>query len=78
MKSKHKRSKSLNIGYRCFWFAGELDKDPRVSMLVPEAFFQHPDNVALSRDLFGVQTRARTVTDRIYKGKEYLKEKSKC
>jgi glycosyltransferase involved in cell wall biosynthesis len=102
MKSKHKRAKSLNIGFvstrfkgldgvslesskwaeifegfhhRCFWFAGELDKDPQASMLVPEAFFQHPDNIALSGKLFGVQTRARTVTDRIYKEKEYLKEK---
>jgi hypothetical protein len=102
MKSKHKRAKSLNIGFvstrfkgldgvslesskwaeifqgfhhRCFWFAGELDKEPDVSMLVPKAYFQHPDNLALSRDLFGVQTRARTVTDRIYKEKEYLKEK---
>jgi glycosyltransferase involved in cell wall biosynthesis len=102
MKIKHKRAKSLNIGFvstrfkgldgvslesrkwaeifegfhhNCFWFAGELDKDPQASMLVPEAFFQHPDNVALSAKLFGLQTRSRTVTDRIYKEKEYLKEK---
>jgi hypothetical protein len=102
MKSKHRRAKSLNIGFvstrfkgldgvslesakwaeifegfhhRCFWFAGELDKNSEVSMEVPEAFFQHPDNIALSRELFGVQTRARTVTDRIYKEKELLKEK---
>ncbi len=61
--------------HSCFWFAGELDKDPQASMLVPEAFFQHPDNVALSAELFGLQTRNRTVTDRIYKNKEYLKEK---
>ena len=102
MKSKHKRAKSLNIGFvstrfrgldgvsleslkwaeifqgfhhRCFWFAGELDREPQASMLVPEAFFKHPDNIALSRELFGVQTRSRSVTDRIYKEKEYLKEK---
>lgn len=61
--------------HSCFWFAGELDKDPQASMLVPEAFFQHPDNVALAAELFGLQTRNRTVTDRIYKNKEYLKEK---
>ncbi|UCF97287.1 MAG: glycosyltransferase family 4 protein [Spirochaetaceae bacterium] len=102
MKSKHKRAKSLNIGFvstrfkgldgvsleaakwaeifegfhhRCFWFAGELDKDPEASLLVQEASFQHPNNIALSGELFGVQTRTRTVTDRIYKEKEYLKEK---
>ncbi|MBN2553070.1 MAG: glycosyltransferase family 4 protein [Spirochaetales bacterium] len=61
--------------HSCYWFAGELDKDPQTGMLVPEAFFQHPDNVALSGELFGVQTRTRTVTDRIYNQKEYLKEK---
>jgi glycosyltransferase involved in cell wall biosynthesis len=102
MINKHKRARSLNIGFvstrfkgldgvslesakwaeifedfhhQCFWFAGELDKDLEVSMEVPEAFFQHPDNIALSRELFGVQRRARTVTDRIYKEKELLKEK---
>ncbi|MEE9122240.1 MAG: glycosyltransferase family 1 protein, partial [Syntrophobacteria bacterium] len=24
-----------------YWFAGELDRDPSSSMLVPEAFFDH-------------------------------------
>jgi hypothetical protein len=24
-----------------YWFAGELDRDPGASMLVPEAFFDH-------------------------------------
>ncbi len=102
MKSKHKKARSLNIGFvstrfkgldgvslesgkwadifqgfhhSCFWFAGELDKDPKASMIVPKAYFNHPDNIALSRELFGNQTRSRTVTDRIYKQKEYLKEK---
>ena len=102
MKNKHKRAKSLNIGFistrfkgldgvslesakwadifegfhhHCFWFAGETDRDPQESMLVPEAFFRHPDNIALTGELFGVQTRSRTVTDRIYKQKEFLKEK---
>jgi glycosyltransferase involved in cell wall biosynthesis len=60
--------------HRSFWFAGELDKDPAVSMLVPEAFFQHPDNVALSRELFGRQSRPREVTDRIHAMKERLKD----
>ena len=28
-------------GHTCYWFAGELDREPRNSMLVPEAHFQH-------------------------------------
>ena len=28
-------------GHRCFWFAGEIDRDPERSHLVPEAFFKH-------------------------------------
>jgi len=102
MKNKHRRSRSLNIGFvstrfkgldgvtleaskwaailegfhhRCFWFAGELDKPPEESMLVPEAFFQDPGNLALERDLFGRQSRSRDASDRIHAQKEFLKDR---
>ncbi|MBA7675228.1 Mannosylglucosylglycerate synthase [subsurface metagenome] len=61
--------------HRCFWFAGELDKEPQVSRLVPEAFFKHPDNLELNQKLFGTQKRGRGITDLIYSRKESLKEK---
>lgn len=102
MSSKHKKVKTLNIGFistrfkgvdgvsleankwadvlesfhhKCFWLAGELDKDPQGSMLVPEAFFQHPANIKLNNELFGTQKRSRQITDIIYRQKEFLKEK---
>jgi hypothetical protein len=62
------------FGHRSYWFAGELDRDPQVSMEVPEAFFQHPEAAAISAEVFGRQTRTRSVTDRIHAQKELLKE----
>ena len=32
-------------GHRCFWFAGEVDRDPKISFLVPEAHFQDEQNL---------------------------------
>ncbi|MGD0862083.1 MAG: glycosyltransferase family 4 protein [Candidatus Limnocylindrales bacterium] len=40
------------LGVRCFYFAGQLDRPPEVSRLVPEAFFRHPDIDAISRVVF--------------------------
>ena len=61
--------------HRCYWFAGELDKDPERSLLVPEAYFRHPAILALERDLFGNSTRSREVTDTLHRMKEYLKNR---
>ncbi len=63
------------FGHRCFRFAGLLDTDNGRSMTVPEAFFGHPDNLALNEQIFGRKVRSREVTDRIYSVKEYLKER---
>ena len=63
------------FGHRCFWFAGELDTDPRSSMLVPEAFFGHPDVRGLEQDLFSTQRRGRPVTDSLHRQKELLKNR---
>ncbi len=35
-------------GHNCFWFAGELDKDPQKSYLAPEAHFKHEKSSQLS------------------------------
>ena len=59
--------------HRCYWFAGELDTDPERSLLVPEAYFRHPDILALERELFGTATRSRQMTDTLHRMKEYLK-----
>ena len=36
------------LGCQCFYFAGELDRPPEVSRLVPEAFYRHPDVDAIN------------------------------
>ena len=33
------------FGHTCYWFAGVLDKEDGREMSVPEAFFNHPDNL---------------------------------
>lgn len=57
-----------------YWFAGKLDRDARVSMLVPEAYFGHPDNVAINEEAFGTLRRSPQLTRRIYEMAEFLKQ----
>lgn len=61
--------------HRCYWFGGELDTDPERSLLVPEAYFRHPDILALERQLFGTATRSRGMTDTLHRMKEHLKDR---
>ncbi len=49
-----------------YWFAGKLDRDPSISMLVPEAFFDHPRNVAVNERIWGHRTRSREITGAIH------------
>ena len=60
-------------GYNCFWFAGELDKDPDTSYLAPEAHFKHPYNSWINRQIFGRTKRTASVTDSIENLKRILK-----
>jgi mannosylglucosylglycerate synthase len=62
-------------GFRCYYFAGELDRPPECSMLVKLAHFKHPDIKELQQECFGVRTRKPTVTKRIHELKDRLKEK---
>ncbi len=63
------------FGHTVYWFAGQLDKDPKRSMLVPEAFFGHPSTDALTRALFSSQKRSRLLTDALHAQKNFLKDK---
>ena len=64
-----------SFGHRSYWLAGQLDKPSDVSMEVPEAFFNHPENLELNKRLYGIQHRSREVTDILNQRKEYLKDK---
>jgi len=44
-------------GHQVSWFAGELDRDPKYSFLVPEAFFKHKDNLLINDKIFGIKRR---------------------
>ena len=56
-----------------YWYAGKLDREPSTSMLVPEAYFYHSDNVAINEQVFGRRRRPPEVTRKIYDMAEYLK-----
>jgi len=60
-------------GYNCFWFAGELDKDPDKSYLAPEAHFKHPYNLWINRQVFGKTNPTASVTGSIENLKRVLK-----
>ncbi|MEJ2156255.1 MAG: hypothetical protein P8X96_13015 [Desulfobacteraceae bacterium] len=60
-------------GHACFWFAGELDRAPQRSLLVPEAHFNHEQNQWLNGQIFGRRGRTAEVTRVIHNVKSRLK-----
>lgn len=61
-----------NVSY---WFAGELDRNPGVSMLVPEAHFNHPEVLAITKQAFGTLKRSPAMTSEINRQADFLKRK---
>ena len=53
-------------GVKTFYFAGELDRPPERSYLVPEAHFTHPDIKDVYNNSFGITARNRSVSKKIY------------
>ena len=62
-------------GHEVFWFAGQLDRDDSISMLVPEAFFEHPDNQKINAAVWGRLQRPSEINALIKKMAEHLKVK---
>jgi glycosyltransferase involved in cell wall biosynthesis len=60
-------------GHSCFWFAGELDRDPQSCYLVPEAHFKYDQNRWINERVFGRKGRKSSVTDTIHALKSILK-----
>ena len=56
-----------------YWFAGELDRDPAASMLVPEAFFDHEEVRWINEHAFGVKHRTSEISGHIHAMRNYLK-----
>ncbi|MDA9776789.1 glycosyltransferase family 4 protein [Rubripirellula sp.] len=55
------------------WYSGLSDRDPATSMVVPDAYFGHPESAWINRHAFGTRTRTPEVTQRIYALADYLK-----
>ncbi|QDT36329.1 glycosyltransferase family 4 protein [Stratiformator vulcanicus] len=57
-----------------FWYAGKLDRDPAISMCVPEAYFGHPDILAINDAVFGQIKRSKEMTKKIKDMADRLKD----
>lgn len=60
-------------GCRCFFMAGELDTDPEVSHLVPEAFFHHEKVRKIQDALFVEKKRTAALNNQIHTLKNKIK-----
>jgi len=59
--------------HNCYWFAGELEREPEKSFFVPEAHFQHEQNRWINERIFGTEGRDISVTKLIHNLRSYLK-----
>jgi mannosylglucosylglycerate synthase len=60
------------LGYACYAFAGEVERDRERAMMVPLAHFEHPEVAAVQEELFRSSRRDRTVSDRVHHIRESL------
>ena len=62
-------------GYRCYWFAGELDRRETHSYLALEAHFKHTHITYISDNVFGLTRRNPEITEMIHLLRTSLKNK---
>ncbi len=62
------------LGFTCYYFAGELDRPEELSYLVPEAHFTNPEIRAIYDLAFAGETRDRSLTGRINAMTNLLKD----
>ncbi len=55
------------------WYSGRSDRQPGMSLCIPEAYFGHPENVWINERIWGNTVRDRLVTNRIHELTNYLK-----
>jgi glycosyltransferase involved in cell wall biosynthesis len=61
------------VEHTSFWYAGLLDRDPAVSHCIPEAHFNHPENLWINQRIWGHHHRDQLVSRRIRDMADYLK-----
>lgn len=59
--------------HQIFWYGGRLDRPAENSYCVPEAFFGHPENMAISEVVWKKTARDPRITSRIFALAHYLK-----
>lgn len=63
------------LGHTCCYFAGESDRPPDRTRVIPEAHFTHPDVVAINQDIFdGDVIRSPQTSDTIHELRVLLKK----
>lgn len=62
------------LGHSCFCFAGQCDRPAERSYVVPEAHFDHPEILDITRIAFSNRIRPPVLTMRIRDVASYLKE----
>jgi glycosyltransferase involved in cell wall biosynthesis len=60
-------------GHVSAWYGGVLDRDPAVSLCIPEAFFDHSENQWITSQLWGRTRRSPEASRRIRELAQYLK-----
>ncbi len=60
-------------GLTCFYFAGECDRAPERSYIVPEAHFKHPAIREIHQNCFGVLKRSDCISQKIHEPRLRLK-----
>ena len=58
-----------------YWFAGQLDRAPDISMEVEEAFFDHDEIRWIDQNVFGERKRSQDVAESIHRLRCFLKPK---
>ena len=53
------------MGIECYYIAGELDRPAERSALIPEAHFDHPEILEVSRRSFGTEVRTPELSEDI-------------
>ena len=62
-------------GHACFWFAGQLEREPSRSLLVPEAHFKYEKNEWINSRVFGRTARSPDLTQMIHTLRSHLKRR---
>lgn len=62
------------LGYNCFFLAGLSDWEPKKTMILEEAYFDHPEIREIQKSCFGRTKRASELTGKIHNLRMRMKE----